>query len=222
MSDTLAALYLRVSTLDQHPETQLHDLRQMAAQRGLEIAGVYEDRITGARASRPGLDRLMSDARQGKFQVLVVWSCDRLARSVRHFLETLDELNRLGVEFLSFREQLDTGGPLGRAVVIIVGAIAELERSLIVERVRAGLRRAKLEGRRLGRPPMQVNREALWEDRQRGRSITELAQAYHISRSSVCKLLKEIGGDDHLTGVQKTPAQPSPQAADSTRAENPI
>ncbi len=104
----------------------------------------------------------MSDARQGKFQVLVVWSCDRLARSVRHFLETLDELNRLGVEFLSFREQLDTGGPLGRAVVIIVGAIAELERSLIVERVRAGLRRAKLEGRRLGRPPMQVNREALW------------------------------------------------------------
>ena len=171
MSDTLAALYLRVSTLDQHPETRWHDLRQMAAQRGLEIAGVYEDRITGARASRPGLDRLMSDARQGKFQVLVAWSCDRQARSVRHFLETLDELNRLGVEFLSFREQLDTGGPLGRAVVIIVGAIAELERSLIVERVRAGLRRAKLEGRRLGRPPMQVNREALWEDRQRGRSI---------------------------------------------------
>ena len=222
MSDTLAALYLRVSTLDQHPETQLHDLRQMAAQRGLRVAGIYEDRITGTRASRPGLDRLMSDARQGKFQVLVVWSCDRLARSVRHFLETLDELNRLGVEFLSFREQLDTGGPLGRAVVIIVGAIAELERSLIVERVRAGLRRAKLEGRRLGRPPVQVNREALWEDRQRGRSITELAQAYHISRSSVCKLLKEIGGDDHLRGVQKTLVQPPPQAADSTGAENPI
>ncbi len=222
MSDTLAALYLRVSTLDQHPETQLHDLRQMAAQRGLRVAGVYEDRITGARASRPGLDRLMSDAHQGKFQVLVVWSCDRLARSVRHFLETLDELNRLGVEFLSFREQLDTGGPLGRAVVIIVGAIAELERSLIVERVRAGLRRAKLEGRRLGRPPMQVNREALWEDRQRGRSITDLAQAYHISRSSVCKLLKEIGGDDHLRGVQKTLVQPPPQTADSTGAENPI
>jgi len=221
MSDTLAALYLRVSSPDQHPETQLHDLRQMAAQRGLEIAGIYEDRITGTRASRPGLDRLMSDARQGKFQVLVVWSCDRLARSVRHFLETLDELNRLGVEFLSFREQLDTGGPLGRAVVIIVGAIAELERSLIVERVRAGLRRAKLEGRRLGRPPVQVNREALWQDRRGGRSITDLAQAYHISRSSVCKLLKQIG-DDHLRGVQKTPAQPSPQAADSTGAENPI
>ena len=107
-------------------------------------------------------------------------------------------------------------------VVIIVGAIAELERSLIVERVRAGLRRAKLEGRRLGRPPMQVNREALWEDRRGGRSITDLAQAYHISRSSVSKLLKEIGGDDRPAGVHKTPVRPSPQAADSTRAENPI
>src|SRR3989442_12469630 len=146
-----AALYLRVSTLDQHPETQLHDLLALAESRGFQVVQVYEDRSSGARASRPGLDRLMSDARQGKFQVLVAWSCDRLARSVRHFLETLEELNRLGVEFLSFREQLDTGGPLGRAVVIIVGAIAELERSLIVERVRAGLRRAKLEGRRVGR-----------------------------------------------------------------------
>ena len=148
-----AAVYLRISTLDQHLETQLHDLKALAESRGFQVIQVYEDRSSGARASRPGLDRLMSDARQGKFQVLVVWSCDRLARSVRHFLETLDELNRLGVEFLSFREQLDTGGPLGRAVVIIVGAIAELERSLIVERVRAGLRRAKLEGRRLGRRP---------------------------------------------------------------------
>src|SRR5947207_15213085 len=138
MSDRLAALYLRVSTLDQHPETQLHDLRQMAAQRGLEIAGIYEDRITGTRASRPGLDRLMSDARQGKFQVLVVWSCDRLARSVRHFLETLDELNRRGGGFLSSRAQLDTGGPLGRAGVRIAAAIAELERSLRADRAPAG------------------------------------------------------------------------------------
>src|SRR2546427_12991382 len=148
MSDRLAALYLRVSTLDQHPETQLHDLRQMAAQRGLRVAGIYEDRITGTRASRPGLDRLMSDARQGKFQVLAVWSCDRLARSVRHFLETLDELNRLGAEFLSFREQLAPGAPLGPAGVLIWGALAGSEPSRILERLRAGLRRAQPEGRR--------------------------------------------------------------------------
>ena len=81
---------------------------------------------------------MMADARRGQFDVVLVWACDRLARSVRHFLEVLDEFNHLGVEFVSWREQLDTGGPLGRAVIVIIGAIAELERSLIVERVRAG------------------------------------------------------------------------------------
>ena len=100
---------------------------------------VYEDRSSGARASRPGLDRLLADARRGKFEV-VVWACDRLARSVTHFLQVLDELNHLGIEFVSFREQLDTGGPLGRAMVVIISAIAELERNLIIERVKAGLR----------------------------------------------------------------------------------
>jgi len=88
------ALYLRVSTADQHPETQLHDLRLLAQQRGLEIVEVYEDKLSGTRARRPGLDQLMADARRGQFQVVLVWACDRLARSVRHFLETLDELNR--------------------------------------------------------------------------------------------------------------------------------
>ncbi len=106
-----AALYMRVSSLDQHPETQLHDLRQMAAQRGLEIVNQYTDRISGAKARRPGLDALMRDARHGKFDVVLVWASDRIARSTRHFLETLDELSRLGIEFASFREPIDTGGP---------------------------------------------------------------------------------------------------------------
>ena len=94
----------------------------------------------------------MADARRGKFDVVMVWAFDRLARSVRHLLEVLDELNHLNIEFISFRENIDTGGPLGRAVIVIIGAIAELERNLIVERVRAGMRRAKLEGQRIGRP----------------------------------------------------------------------
>ena len=112
-----AALYLRVSTLDQHPENQLLDLRQLAAQRGWTIVHEYTDHgISGARARRPALDELLADARQGKFDVVLVWACDRLARSVKHFLEVLDELNHLNVEFLSYREQLDTGGALGRAV----------------------------------------------------------------------------------------------------------
>jgi DNA invertase Pin-like site-specific DNA recombinase len=114
-----AALYLRVSTLDQHPETQLHDLERMAEQRGYEIVQRYTDRITGTRARRPGLDQMLTDARRGRFDVVLVWACDRLARSTRHFLEVLDELNHLNLEFVSFRENLDTGGPLGRAVVVI-------------------------------------------------------------------------------------------------------
>src|SRR5579862_3278725 len=124
-----AALYMRVSSVDQHPETQAHDLRQMAAQRGYEIVQEYTDRISGTKAKRPGLGDLMRDARRGKFDVVLVWASDRIARSVKHFLDVLDELNRLNIEFVSFREQIDTGGPLGRAVVVIIGAIAELERT---------------------------------------------------------------------------------------------
>jgi DNA invertase Pin-like site-specific DNA recombinase len=96
-----AALYLRVSTLDQHPETQGYDLHQMAVQRGYEIVQEYTDRISGAKARRPGLDDMMRDARRGRFDVVLVWACDRIARSTRHFLEVLDELNRFGIEFVS-------------------------------------------------------------------------------------------------------------------------
>ena len=184
------ALYLRVSTLDQHPETQVYDLRQLAAQRELEIVQEYTDTISGVKSRRPGLDQLMADARRGKFDVVMVWAFDRLARSVRHLLEVLDELNHLGIEFVSFRESIDTGGPLGRALVVIIGAIAELERNLIVERVRAGMRRARLEGRRIGRPPLNVDRDALIRDRRRGHSLSQLARTYQISRASVARMLQ--------------------------------
>jgi len=133
----------------------------------------------------------MADARRGKFDVVLVWAFDRIARSVRHFLEVLDELSHLNLEFVSFRENVDTGGPLGRAMIVIIGAIAELERNLIVERVRAGMRRAKLEGRRIGRPPLQVDREAVLHDRARGHSLTELAKTYRISRTSVIRVIQQ-------------------------------
>lgn len=201
-----AAVYLRVSSIDQHPETQLHDLEVMAQQRGLEIVQHYSDRITGTRARRPGLDELMADARRHRFDVLLVWASDRLARSVRHFLEVLDELNHLGIEFISFREQLDTAGPLGRAVVVIIGAIAELERSLIVERVRAGMRRAKLEGRHIGRRPLDVDRAAVLRDRQRGLSLSEVAKAHHISRAFVSKIVRDARNEPSHKGV--SPALP--------------
>jgi len=186
-----AALYMRVSTVDQHPETQLYDLRQMAGQRGYEIVEQYEDRISGAKARRPGLDGLMRDARRGRFDVLLVWASDRIARSTKHFLEVLDELNRLNIEFISFREQIDTGGSLGRAIVVIIGAIAELERSLIVERVRAGMRRARLEGRHIGRKPLDLDHAAICGDRCRGQSLRQIARCYRISTATVQRVLHE-------------------------------
>ena len=186
-----AALYMRVSTLDQHPETQLYDLRQMAQQRGYKIVQEYTDTISGAKARRPGLDAMMRDARRGSFEAVLVWASDRIARSVKHFLEVLDELNRLNIEFLSFREQIDTGGPLGRAVVVIIGAIAELERNLIIERVRAGMRRAKLEGRHIGRKSLELDRAAIRRDRQQGQSLGQLAKSYRVSRATIHRVLRE-------------------------------
>jgi DNA invertase Pin-like site-specific DNA recombinase len=203
-----AALYLRVSTLDQHPENQLHDLHQLAEQRGWEIVHEYRDQgVSGARARRPALDQLLSDAHHGKFDVVVVWACDRLARSVRHFLDVLDQLNHRNVEFVSYREQLDTGGPLGRAVVTIIAVIAELERNLIIERVRAGMRRAQLEGQRIGRRPADVDRASVLRYRIHGHSLTEIAKAHGISRALVCKILNEEKRSGH-EGSQQTPSQP--------------
>jgi DNA invertase Pin-like site-specific DNA recombinase len=186
-----AALYMRVSTFDQHPETQLYDLRQMAQQRGYTIIQEYTDVISGAKAKRPGLDAMMSDGRRNRFDVVLVWASDRIARSVKHFLDVLDELNRLNIEFISFREQIDTGGPLGRAVVVIIGAIAELERNLIIERVRAGMRRARLEGRHIGRKPLVLDHTGILRDRQRGHSLSQLAKTYRASRATIHRLLKE-------------------------------
>jgi DNA invertase Pin-like site-specific DNA recombinase len=193
-----AALYCRVSTGDQHLETQLLDLRELAKQRGLEIVREYTDVISGAKSKRPGLDQLMSDARRHRFDILLVSGFDRIARNVRHFLEVLDELNHLNIQFISLRENIDTGGPLGRAMLTIIGAIAELERSLIIERVRAGMRRAKLEGRRIGRAPLNINREEVVSDRRSGMSLTKVAQRHHISRASVCRLVKESSATAHL------------------------
>jgi DNA invertase Pin-like site-specific DNA recombinase len=164
----------------------------------------------------------MADARHGRFDVVLVWACDRIARSVRHFLEVLDELNHLNLEFVSFREQLDTGGPLGRAVVIIIGAIAELERNLIVERVRAGMRRAKLEGQNIGRPRLSVDREALLRDRAHGFSLRELAKMRQLRPSlgydqeSIAMLCKRSFGPRAATPqfiaprIEDRPAQLSP------------
>jgi DNA invertase Pin-like site-specific DNA recombinase len=187
-----AAIYVRVSTPDQHVESQLYDLRELAAQRGFEVIHEYEDRgVCGKKARRPGLDALMADARRKKFSVVLVAAFDRIARSTRNFLQVVDELDSLGIEFISRREGVATGDAMGRLFVTIISAIAELERSLVVERVKSGMRRARLEGRQIGRARLDVNREQVLQDRRSGMSLTEVANKHRISRASVCRLMKE-------------------------------
>ena len=194
-----AAIYVRVSTPDQHVESQLYDLRELAAQRGFEVAHEYEDRgVCGKKARRPGLDALMADARRKRFSVVLVAAFDRIARSTRNFLQVIDELDSMGIEFISRRENVDTSGPMGRLFVTIISAIAELERSLVVDRVKSGMRRAKLEGRQIGRSRLDVNREQVVLDRRSGMSLTQVAKRHNISRASVCRLMKGANDDCNL------------------------
>jgi len=125
----------------------------------------------------------------------MVAAFDRIARSTRNFLQVVDELDSLGIEFVSRREGVATGDAMGRLFVTIISAIAELERSLVVERVKSGMRRAKLEGRQIGRSRLDVNREQVIQDRRAGMSLTQVAKKHSISRASVCRLMKEAGGN---------------------------
>jgi DNA invertase Pin-like site-specific DNA recombinase len=190
-------LYARVSTPEQRVETQLYDLRQLAAQRGFEVVAEYTDvGVSGTKARRNGLDTMMADARKRKFNVVLVAAFDRVARSVKHFLTVMDELDSLGVEFLSRRENIDTTGPMGRIFVTLISAIAELEADLIKERIRAGMRRRKLEGYKLGRQPLDINHEALVRDRLNGMSLTKVAKKYGVSRASVVRFVRLTKSSD--------------------------
>jgi DNA invertase Pin-like site-specific DNA recombinase len=149
------AIYARVSTANngQDPTMQTRELREYAERRGWTVAGEYVDvGISGTKEKRPELDRLMADAHRRRFDCVVVWKFDRFARSVSHLLRALETFKAQGIEFVSFSEQMDTSTPAGKMVFTVLGAVAELERSLIVERVKAGLRNARAKGKRLGRP----------------------------------------------------------------------
>src|ERR1700693_6053992 len=194
-----AAIYVRVSTADQHVESQLYDLRELSLRRSFEVVKVYQDcGVSGRRARRPGLDALMSDARQHKFAVVLVAAFDRVARSTRHFLQVVDELDSLGIAFISRREGINTDehNPMGRLFLTIIGSIAELESGLIRERVLAGMRRAKMDGVRIGRAPMNIDRAAIVRDRIGGMTLTAVAKKWGISRSLVCKLVKRAEAGD--------------------------
>jgi len=169
---------------------QLRELHEYCERRGWQIAGEYVDRgISGAKDRRPELDRMMDDAHKRRFDVVAVWKFDRFARSVSHLLRALDTFRVLGIEFVSLSESLDTATPAGRMVFTVLGAVAELERSLIAERVRAGLRNARAKGKRLGRPPVAVDAARIGRLRTQGRSVRQIASELGYSRSLVHKTL---------------------------------
>ena len=185
------AIYARVSTAQgQDVNLQLRELRQFADARGWQIAGEYVDTgISGAKDRRPELDRLLADAHKRRFEVVTVWKFDRFARSVSHLLRALETFKALGIDFISFSEQMDTATPAGKMVFTVLGAVAELERSLIAERVRAGLRNARAKGKRIGRPRIVVDAARIAHLRSQGRTIREIARELGHSRSVVHKTL---------------------------------
>ena len=187
-----AAIYARVSTTGngQSPEMQTRELREYLERRGWELAGEYVDvGISGTKEKRPELDRLLADAHRRRFDVVVVWKFDRFARSVSHLLRALETFHALGVQFVSLSEQLDTSTPAGKMVFTVLGAVAELERSLIVERVRAGLRNARAKGKRLGRPRARVDAARIVALRSQGHTVREIATELGYSRGLVHKSL---------------------------------
>jgi len=187
-----AALYARTSTVDQHPECQFIQLREIAAQRGFEVVATYCDHgISGSKARRPGIDAMMRDGRRGRFSVVLTAAFDRLARSTKNFIAIIDEAEAANIQIISAREAVDTSTPTGRLFVTLLGSIAEMEKSFITERVRAGIRRRKLEGLPVGRQPLSVDRESIVADRLRGLSLTQIADRYKVSRASVVRWVRE-------------------------------
>jgi DNA invertase Pin-like site-specific DNA recombinase len=192
------AIYARVSTKNgQDPEMQLAELREYIHNRKWKIAGEYVDKgISGALDSRPELNRFMADANRRRFDVVAVWKFDRFARSVSHMLRALETFRALGIEFVSLSESIDTSMPTGKMVFTILASVAELERSLIGERVRAGLRNAKARGTRLGRPSLKdltvAEVQRLRRERRRSRtSFKELAKTYGVSVWTAFQLCKK-------------------------------
>jgi DNA invertase Pin-like site-specific DNA recombinase len=180
-------IYARVSTANnQDPEMQLNELRVYAARRGWITVDEYIDQgVSGSTESRPALNRLMSDACRRRFDAILVWKIDRFGRSLKHLVNSLAELAALGVAFVSLRDNLDLSTPSGRLMFQIIGAMAEFERALIQERVRAGLRNAQAKGKKLGRPRVEVDAAMIASLRAQGRSWAEIVNETGLGKGTV-------------------------------------
>jgi DNA invertase Pin-like site-specific DNA recombinase len=183
-----AAIYARVSTLNggQDPTMQTRELEEYCQRRGWAVFDCYVDNgVSGKKDSRPQLNRMVQDAHERRFDVVVVWRFDRFARSVSHLLRALETFNTLGIQFVSLSEQVDTSTPTGKMVFTVLGAVAELERNLIVERVRAGLRHARAKGKRLGRPRKSIDAAEVRSLRAGGASWRTIARTMRVSVGTV-------------------------------------
>jgi DNA invertase Pin-like site-specific DNA recombinase len=187
------AIYARVSTTNgQSPEMQLSDLREYASRRGWQVFAEYVDNgVSGAKESRPELNRLMADAHRRHFDVVLCWKVDRFGRSLKHLVNALADLDSYGIAFVCLRDNLDLPTPSGRLMFQIIGAMAEFERSLIQERVRAGLRNAKLKGKILGRPSVALDCSRIARLRASGASIRTISAQLGVSASTVHKTLQQ-------------------------------
>jgi DNA invertase Pin-like site-specific DNA recombinase len=196
-------IYARVSTKDQSCDLQLRDLRAYCAARGFASVREFVDVGSGAKDSRSQLNELMAAARKRQFDAVVVWRFDRFARSTKHLLLALEEFRSLGVQFISYQENIDTSSPLGQALFIIVSAVAQLERDLIRERVNAGLRNARACGKQLGRPRRAVNHDEVRRLRSEGASLRQIAEKLGVGYGTVRLSLAH-------SGELKTPSQNAP------------
>jgi putative DNA-invertase from lambdoid prophage Rac len=187
-----AAIYARVSTLEQEPENQLGELRQYALARRWTTVEYVDKGISGAKDRRPDLDRLLADAKRRRFDVLVCWRLDRLGRNLKHLIVLLDELQVLGIAFVSLGEGIDATTPAGKLQMHILGAIAEFERERIRERILAGLHRARLQGKRLGRPKTAIPVDRL--ERLNGLTAVVAAERLGVSRSTVKRWRRRATG----------------------------
>jgi DNA invertase Pin-like site-specific DNA recombinase len=183
------ALYARVSTfLGQDPEMQLRELRAFAASRGWTVTDEYVDRgVSGSKDRRPKLDLLMGGAKRRAFDIVLVWKLDRFARSVKHLVTAIAEFEALSVQFVSLRDNLDLTTPSGRLMFHVIGAMAEFERSLIQERVRAGLRNARAKGQRLGRPAVNIPQAKVQRLRAQGLSWSRIAEATGVAKATLLR-----------------------------------
>ena len=194
-------IYARVSTKDQSCELQVRDLRTYCTARGFDLVREYVDvGQSGAKDSRPELNKLMDDARKRQFDAIVVWRFDRFARSTKHLLTALEEFRALGIQFISYQENVDTSTPLGQALFTIVSAVAQLERDLIRERVSAGIRNARANGKKLGRPHVETNLEEILQLRAEGHSFRTIAAKLGIGDGTVRDRLKDQRGKPHAKG----------------------